>query len=112
MCEKYNRAVKLLREEKQQHIIEFLEKLDEEKKEELVNQILKIDFKEIMNLYNDVKTKQEISKNLIEPLKYIDKNKLTEEEQKRYREIGRNAIKSGKYAVATMAGGQGTRLRS
>ena len=40
----------------------------------------------------------------------LDKDKLSEEEMKRYYEKGAEFIKAGKYAVVTMAGGQGTRL--
>ena len=40
----------------------------------------------------------------------IDKSKLEKEEKETYKELGENIIKEGKYAVVTMAGGQGTRL--
>ena len=40
----------------------------------------------------------------------MDKEKLSKEERTAYEEDGIRAIKEGKYAVVTMAGGQGTRL--
>ena len=46
----------------------------------------------------------------IEPIKSIDKGKMTKEEKEEYYKIGANIIKHGEYAVVTMAGGQGTRL--
>lgn len=46
----------------------------------------------------------------IEPIEYLDKSKISEEDKKKYEEIGLEAVKKGQYAVVTMAGGQGTRL--
>ena len=45
-----------------------------------------------------------------EPPDFVVKKNMTEEEKAIYNEKGRNAIASGKLAVVTMAGGQGTRL--
>ena len=51
------------------------------------------------------KTEGEISS-----IEYVDKSKLSKEEYNIYYEIGKKEIELGKYAVVTMAGGQGTRL--
>jgi UDP-N-acetylglucosamine pyrophosphorylase len=48
----------------------------------------------------------------IEPIKYIEKEKISEEEKEKYFKIGEEEIRKGKLAVVTMAGGQGTRLRT
>ena len=48
----------------------------------------------------------------IEPINYVEKSKMSKEEIEEYEKIGSEIIKSGKYAVVTMAGGQGTRLRA
>jgi len=103
-------CIELLKEYKQEHIVKFLEKLDEEKQEELIKQIQKIDLHQITELYNNTKKEIEIKEGKIEPLKYLDKAKLSENQKRKFDEIGEQIIKSGQYAVVTMAGGQGTRL--
>ena len=47
-----------------------------------------------------------------ESIPYYDKEKLTKEQLATYRKIGEETIKEKKYAVVTMAGGQGTSLRT
>ena len=103
-------AIELLKEYNQEHIIRFLDKLDEEKQEELIKQIHRIDFHQITELYNNTKKEIEFKESKIEPLKYLDKAKLTDRQRKTFDELGVASIKSGEYAVVTMAGGQGTRL--
>lgn len=100
----------LLKEYKQEHIIKLLEKLDEEKQSELIEQISKIDFHQIMELYENTKKEIEFKEKKIEPIKYLDKAKLSKEQEDKFNEIGSQIIKNGQYAVVTMAGGQGTRL--
>ncbi|MBQ3414010.1 MAG: UTP--glucose-1-phosphate uridylyltransferase [Clostridia bacterium] len=104
------KAESILREYKQEHIIKLIEKLDEEKKNELVGQILKIDFNQIHELYENTKKQIEFKEKKIEPISYLDKAKLSEEQTKKFNDIGREIIEKGEYAVVTMAGGQGTRL--
>lgn len=104
-------AIKILKNNKQKEILEVLNNLkDESKKENLIKQILDLDFAELNRLYN--KANESIIKNeqKIEHVKHIDKEKMTEEQIKDYTKIGAEIIKNGKYAVVTMAGGQGTRL--
>jgi UDP-N-acetylglucosamine pyrophosphorylase len=48
----------------------------------------------------------------IQPITPIIKAELTDEQIAKYQEIGSEAIKHGKLAVCTLAGGQGTRLRT
>ena len=103
-------AIDLLKSYGQNHIINLLKKLDEVKKEELLEQIEKIDFGQIMELYDNTKKKIEIKENKIESIPYLDKAKLREEQKTKFDKLGEEIIKSGKYAVVTMAGGQGTRL--
>jgi len=103
-------TIKLLKEYNQEHVVKLLKKLDEEKQDELIKQIQGIDFHQITELYNNTKKEIEFKESKIEPLKYLDKAKLTEEQKNRFNELGENAVKAGKYAVVTMAGGQGTRL--
>ena len=102
--------VNILKIYNQEHIINLLNKLDEQKKWELIEQISKIDFHQIMELYDNTKKKIEIKENKIEAIEYLDKEKLTEEQRKEFETLGESAIRNGEYAVVTMAGGQGTRL--
>jgi len=108
--DKKQEAIELLKEYNQEHIIRFLEKMDEKKQEELVEQIHRIDFHQITELYNNTKKEIEYKESKIQPLKYLDKAKLTENQRKTFDELGEKIIKAGQYAVVTMAGGQGTRL--
>lgn len=108
--DKYNQVLKKLKQNNQEHIIKLMENLTIEKKEELMDQVLKIDFSQIKELYES--TKKEIKKEneKIEPIEYVDKSRLTEEEKIKLEKIGEGIIQKGQYAVVTMAGGQGTRL--
>ena len=108
--DKIQDTIDTLKEYHQDHIIRLLERLDEQKQEELIDQIQKIDFHQIMELYNNTKKKIEFKESKIEPLKYLDKAKLTDTQRKKFDDLGEKTIKAGEYAVVTMAGGQGTRL--
>ena len=110
--DKMQDAIELLKIYNQDHIIRLLNKLEESKKEELINQINKIDFHQIMELYDSTKKEIEIKENKIENIPYLDKAKLTKEQKEEFDKLGENVIKNGQYAVVTMAGGQGTRLRT
>ena len=107
---KEEEVVDLLKTYNQNHIVNLLRKLDEEKKQELIEQIEKIDFHQIMELYDNTKKEIEIKENKIEAISYLDKAKLTKEQKDKFDKLGEDIIRSGKYAVVTMAGGQGTRL--
>lgn len=108
----YENAQKLLKKYGQEHLLQDYENLNEERKKFLLKQISEINFEEINELYKKAisDSKQEYKK--IEPIEYIDKNKISKEERKKYQEIGINVVKKGKLAIVTMAGGQGTRLRA
>lgn len=93
----------------QEHLLNNYENLDENKKKTLVNQLSNIDYELINNLYANTKKAGKDSKDVIEPIEYLDKFKLNGQ-YKTYETLGKNAIKEGKLAVVTMAGGQGTRL--
>ena len=103
-------AKELLKEYKQEHINKFIDEIGDEKAEELIEQIHTIDFHQITELYNNTKKTIEFKESKIEPLKYLDKAKLTFEQTQRFDELGSDVVKKGQYAVVTMAGGQGTRL--
>lgn len=94
----------------QDHIIKLLNKLEDEEKDRLIEQIKNIDFEQIMELYDNTKKEIDIKENKIEAISYLDKAKLTKEQRDRFDLLGEQVIRSGNYAVVTMAGGQGTRL--
>ena len=101
---------KKLKENNQEQLIEEIKKMSKEDQEKIIKQIEQINFDEVNNLYN--LTKQNHTKNVgkIEPINYIDKEKITKEGEEKAKEIGEKIIKNNQYAVVTMAGGQGTRL--
>ena len=104
------KAKEILNEYNQIHIVNLFDKIDEEKQVELAKQVLNIDFHKMAELYENTKKKIEIKEKTIEPIKYLDKAKLTYEEKQNFDNLGIQAVKNGEYAVVTMAGGQGTRL--
>ena len=108
--ERLEKAKQILKKYNQEHLLSCFEKLSEEKKQKLLNQILTIDFEEILSLYEATKKEISLGEGKIEPIAYVDKSKLKEDELKEYERIGAEVITEGKYAVVTMAGGQGTRL--
>ena len=100
---------KTLKKYSQEHLLNGYEKLSKQKQKELLEQIEGIDFELINSLYDNTKKEVEIQESQIEPIEYLDKSKLNGE-YKEYQKIGEDAIKAGKLAAVTMAGGQGTRL--
>ena len=104
-----NKAIDILKKNNQEHIIPFLENGNNKK---LVNQILNIDFDEIKKLYKITNTEREIEIEDIKPIVALNPCKLPKDEISKLENIGTDIIKNGKFAVVTMAGGQGTRLRA
>lgn len=104
MEEQYIKAKEILIKYKQEQLLLLYNKLDKLKKQELLNEILNIDFKQINELYENTKKPAEISTDIIEPIPFIDKEKLNLNERKFYEEKGIKEIKDGKIAVVTMAG--------
>lgn len=107
---KFDNLKDVLYKYNQEHILNFYEKLNDDKKELLKNQIEKIDFEQMKSLYNLAINPTEQKNALIEPTPCINSLNLSEEEKNNYIKIGEEIIRSGKLAVVTMAGGQGTRL--
>ena len=94
----------------QEHLIQFYAELTENQKSDLLNQILKINFEEILDLYEKSKLEVLNSTENIEPLSYSIKEDLSTNQKKQLNSLGIKAIKSGKVGVITLAGGQGSRL--
>ena len=106
MIENFEQTRKILEEQSQEQILEYPIK----NQKEFSNEILKIDFKELNKLYNKAIKNEKVKNSKIEPIPYIEKDNLSEEEKEHYKKIGENIIKNNEYAVVTMAGGQGSRL--
>ena len=108
--EKLEEVKKVLKKYNQEHLLVCYEKLSEEDKKLLLDQILSIDFELMNDLYEKTKKDIDMGKDEITPIGYVDKSKLSKEEYQKLDNLGTDAIKAGKLAVLTMAGGQGTRL--
>ena len=99
----------ILKKYGQEHLLNHYDKLDEKKKEILLKQIHHIDFELVNKLYDSTKEQKINTNDKITPIDYLDKFKLNDQ-YKYYESIGKKAIREGKLAAVTMAGGQGTRL--
>ena len=110
MKEKLEAAKAVLEKYGQEQLLANYENLSENDKDKLLDEILTIDFNQLAKLYEKRNFKQVYSEAEIEPISYVEKDKMSKEEREKYDEIGTKAIKAGKLAAVTMAGGQGTRL--
>ena len=106
MIENFEQTKKILKYQKQEQILEYPIR----NKEEFANEVLKINFEELNKLYDKAIKNEKVENSKIEPIPYIEKDKLSEEEKEHYKKIGENIIRNNEYAVVTMAGGQGSRL--
>ena len=103
-------VTKMLKKYSQEHLLEYMKYLNKEEQEKLEKQILNIDFEQLKELYERTKQNQDLESKIIEHIKYTDKERLSKERKEELEKIGSKIITSEKYAVITMAGGQGTRL--
>ncbi len=109
MEEKLKKVKEILSKENQEHLLANFDALDENQKEVLLDQIMQIDFKQMRNLYENVGKNVDSGNVKIEAIPYVEKEKI--EGQELFNK-GSETVKNGKLAVVTMAGGQGTRLRT
>ena len=110
MINKLQKVNDILEKYNQEHLIQFYDELDKTQKENLLNQILSIDFEKIFTLYDNSMKTENILSNEVSPFEYFVKDNFSAEDIKFYSSFGEDLIKSGSFAVVTMAGGQGTRL--
>lgn len=108
--ESVEKAIEKLNEYGQEHVVQIMNRFTEEEKEKISEQILDMNFDTIKSLYDELSKDEARFGNDIEPIQALRKDKISEEELKRITTLGEDVIKSGKFAVATMSGGQGTRL--
>lgn len=94
----------------QEHLLDYYNKMqDGELKKQFGEQLARIDYELIDNLYKNTAKSNQKNDVTVEPIEYWDKERLGGKYDF-YEEIGLEAIKNGKLAAVTMAGGQGTRL--
>lgn len=107
---KIEEMIKKLDKYDQGHIVKIIEQLTEEEKEKLAEQVERLDFENLNNLYKEL-SKEEINLGkVIEPISALKKNKIDATELEEMNDLGKNIIRLNQFAVATMSGGQGTRL--
>lgn len=104
-----NEARAIINKYNQEHLLNGFDNLDEKRQKILLEQIMNIDFELINSLYANTNKEDSENNDKIEPMEYLDKNKLYDD-YKYFENIGKHAIEEGKLAAVTMAGGQGTRL--
>ena len=109
MEERIELIKRTLKKYSQEHLLNGYENLSEVKQNQLLNQIESTDFELINSLYNNTREDVKIPENEIRPIEYLDKDKLNGY-YRTFQETGEKAIRDGKLAAVTMAGGQGTRL--
>lgn len=111
MMKNYKETLEKLNRYNQNEVINVMSnQYTQEEKKNLVEQLENIDLEQITSLYKNATNIPAINENKIEHIKYTDLSALSEEMFKEYKKIGVDIIKNNKYAVITMAGGQGTRL--
>ena len=94
----------------QEHLLNYYNNIqDENLKIKFENQLKDIDFELIDSLYKKTTIPIKEETGNVEPINYWDKERLGGKYDF-YENIGIEAIKAGKLAAVTMAGGQGTRL--
>jgi len=79
--------------------------------EKIAEQVINIDFEQIQELYeyaNKRRATTDIEE--IEPVKAINPDRIDKAEKEEYIKLGEDEIKNGNFAIAIMAGGQGSRL--
>ena len=103
-------AIEILKKFGQEHVINWMSKLNDDEKSKLVNQVVNLNIEQVVDLYNNLSKTFEIGNKKIEKIPATDIDKLSKEEFENYKNKGIEIIKNGQYAVVTMAGGQGTRL--
>ena len=104
------KAIEKLNKYGQEHVVQIMTHFSDEEKEAISEQILDMDFDMIKALYDELSKNESRFGSNIEPIQALRKDKISADELANIEKIGNDVIKSGKFAVATMSGGQGTRL--
>jgi len=110
-----NAIVNTFKEFGQEHVFKFWDTLSKEERQNLLTQALEIDLKQLKNLTEEhlgSKEAKSIDFSEITPAEYVKlKSKVSNsKEWMEAKSLGEDAIRNGKVAAFTPAGGQGSRL--
>lgn len=108
----YILAQDILKKYGQEQLLYSYNKLNSEQQKNLLKDILNTDFEQINTLFKNNMNKKSNLNSKIEPIEYVDKEKLSVEQKQKIEKIGIKIIKNGEYAVVTMAGGQRNKIRT
>ena len=103
-------VIENLKKYNQTRTLKILENVDETIKNKIIEQLKDINFPQLKELYNNIKEEAEVDIGELKPIKSLNPDKISKEERETYEEIGADIVRNKKFAVATMSGGQGTRL--
>ena len=93
MDEKLKQVKQILKKYSQEQLLDGYNRLQGEKeKQDFLNTILTIDFNQIEKLYETSKKSNNFSNTKIEPIDFVDKEKLSKEEYEKYQKIGPDQI--------------------
>lgn len=107
----FTETIKKLEEYNQSEIINLMKNVyTNEENNKIATQIDSLDMDQVIDLYKNATNIPDVSENKIEHIDYTDLSSLNEDKFKVFKTAGEDIIKANKYAVITMAGGQGTRL--
>ncbi len=110
---KYQEIRKRLEAFGQEQLLDTYPGLSPEEQERLLDDVDGIDLELMARLYEKTAAHSaggEVKADELAPLEPCVESELSPEERERLRKLGLEAIREGKLAVLTMAGGQGTRL--
>jgi len=107
---KLNEVKNILRTHKHEYLLKYYDRLNENNKEMFLNQILEIDFDKQEKLFTSALNTKNKETFEVEPAEVVDTNNIEKDKLLDYIKTGEEQIKSGKLAIVTLAGGQGTRL--
>lgn len=110
MSDSLESVIPLLKEYKQEHLIQFYDELENAEKTILIDQIKKTDFAFLRELFVNSFTDEVIDSSRITPMQCFNKDEMSREEKDKYISFGEEVIINGEVAVLTLAGGMGSRL--
>ena len=103
-------VIENLKKYNQTRTLKILENVDETIKNKIIEQLKDINFTQLKELYNNIKEEAEVDVGELKPIKSLNPDKISKKERETYEEIGADVVRNKKFEVATMSGGQGTRL--
>ena len=81
-------AVEILKKFNQEHIIDWMNKLNNEEKNKLVEQVVNLNISQVVDLYNNLSKKFEIGDKKIEKISVTDIDKLSKDDSENYTNKG------------------------